>query len=193
MDRTLETGKETCEMRGIQSDADGIHTFEEAELGKAPFRFVGAEDKSVGTDADGLIVIGETKDGIKTLTKPGGSCDYCGAYIVRFFWIESADGRRFKVGSECVTRTGDRGIIDLVKREKRRIDRRKRHAREAEGILAGKALFEERGRELQRLPHPLGYRAAKGETLRQYVGWMLYHAGTSGKIKAIRAMKKALA
>lgn len=63
-----------------------IHVFEAAGLGKAPFRFV-------------------------AVWKSYTTCDFCGTGILWNCWILSSDGKSFKVGSECVKRSGDAGLI----------------------------------------------------------------------------------
>ncbi len=74
------------------------HPFEKAGLGKAPFRYIGAvfQEKMYGQ-----AVVGNA-GGIPITTQPGGSCAYCGAYIINMFNIESSDGKVFHVGSDCV-------------------------------------------------------------------------------------------
>lgn len=74
------------------------HAFERANLGKAPFRCVGYFE-SVWQAHQGAPL------------QPGTSCDYCGQGIRHAFRIRAADGFEFKVGSDCVMRTGDAGLI----------------------------------------------------------------------------------
>ena len=66
----------------------GKHKFELAGLGLAPFRFIGANEKRI-TYPDGS-------------SKAGSSCDYCATGIALECWVESADGKRFKVGCNCI-------------------------------------------------------------------------------------------
>lgn len=54
------------------------HRFENAGLGKWPYRFQGVDDPGRGS-----------------------SCDYCGTGIRFQFWFRSADGKRFKTGCDC--------------------------------------------------------------------------------------------
>ncbi len=75
----------------------GMHIFERAGLGAAPFRCVGFTE-IVFTMPDGT-------------TKAGGSCDYCGTGIRDAYWIMGRDGKKFKVGCDCVEKTGDAGLI----------------------------------------------------------------------------------
>ena len=100
------------------------HVFEKAELGKAPFKFVSYEYKVYQACQGAPIQV-------------GGSCDYCGTGIKHFHWITSADGNRFKVGSECVNKTGDNKLVsetkEGVRRVKAQIKRQKREEKRLEG------------------------------------------------------------
>lgn len=76
----------------------GMHVFERAGLGKAPFRCVGM-DEQVFRAFPGAP------------EKAGGCCKYCGNGIRYVYQIKGADGSIFGVGSDCVERTGDAGLI----------------------------------------------------------------------------------
>ena len=71
-----------------------VHPFERAGLGKAPFKCTHVTEN--------VFVVG---DGT---TKAGGCCDYCGTGIRWEFWIRGsvAGARQFKVGCDCVAKTG---------------------------------------------------------------------------------------
>lgn len=70
------------------------HPFEKAGLGKAPFSCTHVTE-NVWENGDGT-------------TKAGGVCDYCGTGIRWEFWIKGsiAGARQFKVGCDCVAKTG---------------------------------------------------------------------------------------
>jgi hypothetical protein len=83
--------------------AVGVHPFERAGLGKAPFRYLSSY-------RDNLTC-----------------CDYCGTAIVNVFIVGSADGQRFKVGCECIRKVDDGGLagdVELIVRERQRWQRR---------------------------------------------------------------------
>jgi hypothetical protein len=101
-----------------------IHPFQKAGLGTAPFRCTSVTE-AVFTLPDGQ-------------TKAGGCCDYCFTGIRWEFHIESADQRTFKVGCDCVAKTGW-GIdgFDDIRRENARARRqagaqKRRDARQAQ-------------------------------------------------------------
>ena len=83
-----------------------VHPWEEAKLGKAPFRLTGYSQEIYQAHRDAPI-------------QPGTTCDFCGQGIMNVFHIESADHRRFKVGEDCAKRTGDTELIVEMRREKR--------------------------------------------------------------------------
>jgi hypothetical protein len=81
---------------------DTIHKFTEAGLGSAPFKYLGCGEEVYRAHPDAPV-------------QPGASCDYCGTGIRHVFYIRSADGRRSKIGSECINKAGDRGLISRAK------------------------------------------------------------------------------
>src|SRR5215831_9819973 len=86
-------------VRGLRNGESGsgvMHKFEQAGLGKAPFRVVGYTREIY------QAVPGDPN----CPCQPGAACDYCMTAIVDTFWIRSSDGRRFKVGCDCVYKTG---------------------------------------------------------------------------------------
>ena len=75
----------------------GVHVFERAGLGQAPYRYLGTSENRFD-NGDGT-------------SKPGGTCQYCGNGILHEFFLKSKDGKTFKVGSDCIERAGDKGIL----------------------------------------------------------------------------------
>ena len=104
-----------------------VHKFERAGLGKAPFRFVGAEMKW-------FIVPG-------CKPRAGSSCDYCATSIAECCWIEDAEGKRFKVGNVCVNKTGDAGLIDYTKRALNKLRNEAKAVKDEARIKEAKALY----------------------------------------------------
>lgn len=105
------------------------HPFERAGLGLAPFRFVGMVEQD---KAYGEVILNRAEfqaTGVAVTTKPGGSCAYCGTYIVNMYNVRSADGRTFHVGNDCVERVGDRKLVEAVKVAAAKLGRAKRVAR----------------------------------------------------------------
>lgn len=108
-----------------------IHTFEKAGLGIAPFYCTGmfsipspsmaADNPTAYNNAMSMLPRG----------MGAGSCAYCGMSITHNFMVKDSTDRRFVVGSECVNRTGDAGMIKTVKAERSKIAKEKRAARNA--------------------------------------------------------------
>lgn len=103
-----------------------IHCFEKAGLGLARFQCVGLYSIPSASMAEKNPqaynnALAEMPKGLGC-----GSCAYCGTAIMHNFIIESSDGKRFVVGSDCVGRTGDAGLIKEVKRERIRIAKEQR-------------------------------------------------------------------
>ena len=97
------------------------HAFEKAGLGLAPFRFVGMEVK-VGPIVTGMMSVGAPG-------QPMGCCQYCSTGIKYCYWVKSADGKTFYVGSECIRKSGDSGLTALVSKEEAKIRKTTNEAR----------------------------------------------------------------
>lgn len=143
-----------------------VHRFELAGLGKAPFRFTGEVSEKTYCACPGAPV------------QPGSSCDYCGTGIRYEFWVRSADGKKFKVGCDCIHKTGDAGLIQQISAAERKLRDKKNaaaKARKAERLAARIQAAKEklpsvRG-TLASKPHPTSYFADQGRTLLDYVDW----------------------
>ena len=101
--------------------AEKIHVFERYGLGVAPFRFVGMSRcvyQAIPGDPNCPI-------------QPGTSCDFCGLGISNVCAIEDANGKRFKVGCDCVRKTGDAGLQRKLTDAERAHNRDLRKARKA--------------------------------------------------------------
>ena len=103
--------------------ATHTHVFTLSGLGQAPFRFLGVNENAF-----------RLPDGT---TKAGGTCDHCGTGIRWEFNLLSADGTRSKVGSDCIRKAGDRGLINIAKAEQNR-RRREAAAAKREAAWAAK-------------------------------------------------------
>lgn len=91
-------------------DTNWIHPFEKHGLGKAPFRCVGYRKAQYQAFPGAPI-------------RAGASCDFCGTAIMHTYEILSADGKRFKVGCDCVDRTKDTALVASLRAEERAYER----------------------------------------------------------------------
>lgn len=165
----------TTRARDGETVGETIHVFERAGLGRAPFRCVGFyESKFQAVPGDPNCPI-----------QPGTSCDFCGQGIMYVARIKDADGKEFKVGCDCVARTGDKGLRRIIDRKvaERRTAASKRNA-DAK-IEAALAALPAVASKLAAKPHP---RAYAGLSLLSWVEWMLSHAGRKGKVEAAKAI-----
>lgn len=152
-----------------------IHAFEKAGLGKAPFSFVGYEYRTFQACHGAPVQV-------------GGSCDFCGAGLCNMFEIESADGKRFHVGPDCVRKTGDAGLgraVDAVEK-KARENKAANDAAKSAGTLAGMLCNDEIFAALYAAPHPRGF---SGLSFLDYAHWMFSHAGNAGRKKTIKEIR----
>lgn len=107
-----------------------MHPFEKSGLGTAPFRCVGVTKNMFSIP------------GVPEATKPGGSCDYCGTSIVYEYWILAANGNKFKVGCDCVAKTGGEQLVEGVRTERLKLARAQRETKRQEKYTARKAKWE---------------------------------------------------
>ncbi len=80
----------------------GKHAFEVAGLGIGPFMVVGFSESVYQAHPDAP-------------RQPGTCCDFCGTGIMTVCHISPAKGKIFKVGINCVEKTGDAGLIKAYK------------------------------------------------------------------------------
>lgn len=81
-----------------------IHIFEQAGLGKAPYEYLYCTDSKA-------------------------SCQFCNTNIRYKFFLKSADNKIFFVGSDCIYKSGDRGLTKIAKTERSRIAKEQRQAK----------------------------------------------------------------
>lgn len=158
-----------------------LHVFERAGLGKAPFRCVGMEEK--------WHMAGDHR-------QPGGSCDYCGNGILHCFAIRGADGRTFVVGSDCVMRTGDLGLIESYKTrpEVRAANRAKAKAKDERVLAEYRAILATHGERLAQImvpgrPWVPGDRVSLLDDIKRAWGY----CGAAGRARHLKALKARIA
>lgn len=165
------------------------HVFETAGLGKAPFRFAGFEYKTFQAHPDAPV-------------QCGGSCDYCGRAISNMCYVVAADGKRFKVGPDCIEKTGDKGLRKaatvVVSNHRKALAAVRAAAGKARdlAIIDGARAALERA-EVQAVlrgkAHPQAWAADKGLTLYDWATWMIVRAGTTGRLAVANVVAQAAA
>lgn len=169
----------------IKTDGTAEHVFERAKLGKAPFRFVGIYEKR------GPITLSDGSqcgaDG-----QPMGICEYCGRGIAICCQIVSADGKRFVVGSDCVARTGDAGLVRQFKNSKelREFNRQARVVKAKADKEFVTDAIEKHAAELMAVASPNSWRAS--DTGLDYCRFMLRCAGAAGLAKVAAFVRRVL-
>lgn len=152
-----------------------IHRFETAGLGKAPFRFTGMNVNTY-----------QAYQGAPA--KPGGCCDFCGNSIMYEFFIKSADGKSFKVGSDCINKVGDNGLCLSVNRIVREQKRNSRNAAIDARINAAKAKLDSVKEQLSAIKSTNVFR--QNESRYDQVRWFLSNAGRTGRLWAAKEIEK---
>ncbi len=137
-----------------------IHLFEAAGLGKGPFK-------------------------LHSVTAEGGHCQYCSTPIVFRFYLMGRDGSVFFVGSDCVMKTGDAGLMKVVEMEVKKRQKELREKREAAKMAAIKDSLsrQEVQDRLAAQPHPNRFFAKNGKTMKDYVAYIMRYGGKTAQLK----------
>lgn len=158
------------------------HVFEAAGLGLAPFRFVGVVEK--------VYVAGDE-------AKPGGVCAYCGTGIRYCCIVKSSDGKQFLVGSDCVEKTNDKGLVKSVKLSPEFLEhqRQLRKARAEKKYAEARELIATHYEWLAKMSHPHSFvnrETGAPLTFLDYCEWMMENSGDKGKSTVVSAIKYKL-
>ena len=140
------------------------HAFEQAGLGKAPFRLHGFRDR------------------------PGSACDYCGTSIKHVFVIRSADKRTFNVGSTCVMKTADYSLRQEVEEKIAELKARSSQQRigQMQALLERPDVLDRLAKE--QAPDP--WRASEGDTAKDWCLWMVENSEQTGKLKVAKFLEQ---
>lgn len=158
----------------------GMHVFERAGLGVAPFRCVGFHESTYQACPGAPV-------------QTGSCCAYCGQGIRYCCDIRDSKGARFVVGMDCVERTGDAGIIGQYKTspEFRQIQRDKAQAKSERDWTELCAMLEN--------PHPALLSETrktwdgKDEPVIEFMRRVVGLCGAAGRSKYLRMAKKIIA
>jgi hypothetical protein len=164
-----------------------VHVFERAGLGVAPFRYGGMTE---------LVFVAHPG----AAPRAGGSCDYCGACIRYACVIKSSDGKTFKVGTDCVHKTGDAGLRRVVSEAEAQLRRDKAEAkrqRDIARIQAANDRLVELVDAWKAQPHPQAETSAwvreRNLSRFDWAEWMMANAGITGRLVVAKAVEAALA
>lgn len=168
-----------------------------AHIAPGPYKFRGLQN----TEDRALIQATRESEGLSFTTNLcGGSCDHCGTAIFNVFFFEGANGKRFKVGADCAEKaeeeiegklpTRSLAAARLAAKEARNAKARERAAAKRKSTAARAAeLLAERGELARAQPHPLAWRAERGDTLADWCAWMLANGGAPAAKRVIAALE----
>ena len=158
-----------------------MHKFEKAGLGLPPYRLVEYERK-VYQACQGAPI------------QPGTVCDYCSTAIMDVFWILSADGKKFKVGSDCVKKAeAGNGMTKLwndVERAAKLLKKKAAAEKLVIRVAAAMKIFNANPLLFTDKPHPSEYYAGLGKTFGDYIAWCFKHDGASGLTAICKLIEK---
>ena len=160
----------------------GLHCFERAGLGKAPFKIVGSYECKFQACPGAPV-------------QCGGSCDYCGQGIMYAVAIKSADGQTFKVGCDCVARTGDAGLIKLYKShpDVRKMNRDKAKALDDRKSAEWQQLVSDEGNRARLSAHLVPNWKGEPRPWLELAEFAWGRCGASGRARYLKAAKNIIA
>ena len=146
-------------------DTNTIHVFEAAALGVAPFK-------------------------LDHVTAEGGNCEFCGTPIVFRFYLQDKNGSIFFVGSDCVMKTGDKGLMKKVEAEVKKRQKELRDKREDAKLVALKSFLADPVNiaKLSAEPHPYNWYAKQGKTRKDFIDFTMKHGGKTAKLKIAKSL-----
>ena len=148
------------------------HVF--SHLGKPPYQFLGVDELVFTIEGTGI-------------NRAGGGCDHCGTCIRYAFYFLSADGKKFKVGSSCVNKSGDAGMRKVVTKE---IRERKAEKEKSELPMLKDTLIKEvscREDVLRTKPHPYHF---DNLSLYDYMMYVIPKASNTKLKRMLSGLKK---
>lgn len=165
-----------------------MHVFEAAGLGKAPYKYLGVEVLR------GPITVQSVNGCVVQIGAPGqpmGCCQYCSTGIAYLFWLESTDGRKFYVGSDCIYKSGDVGLKRIIEPI---VAQHNKEIRDSRANLLLDMFKKQQSADptfpasfhITDKPHPNFYYARQGKTLGDYNMWAFMHTGFLGRSRMAR-------
>ena len=144
-----------------------VHVFQAAGLGVGPFR-------------------------LSHVTAESGKCQFCNTSIVWRFHLNGVDGSTFYVGSDCVMKSGDAGLMRTVEAEVKRRQAEARKVKENQKLELLQAKFQEPETvaRLKAEKHPNRFFASKGRTMHDYASWVLRFGSKTAKMELLKKIVK---
>jgi len=158
----------------------GQHVFEKANLGAAPYRFIGARE-TLFKNHDGTV-------------RAGGACDYCGTCVATKFFLRAADGKEFGVGCDCILKSGDKGLIVAYKNnpQVRAVAKAKRDALAARKRNELADLMQQHADKLAAMPAGKRWDGTEQSQL-DYLTRVVPMCGAAGRARYLAHVKRLLA
>ena len=127
-----------------------------------------------------------------------GTCDHCLRGISNCYNIESADGKRFVVGCDCVEKLYDRdtktpltdSIFRQIDKARKQAAKEARWARQDEIMAKGYEFLDLNRAALEGMPMLTMYQEKRSAW--DHYQWYKSNAGVTGKIKMIKTLTKRI-
>lgn len=162
-------------------------------LGPGPYRFVGVFDLGACLSALNAGNVDGYNAGLASAPRMDGgcgTCTHCGQGITFICIVQTGDGKRWGVGSDCIEKTGlPVKELTALEKAKRAHQKKLREARKSKKGEAAREeirrLMVERGDEMRRIKHP----ARADMTLEDYARFTLQYSSDGGIVLALGRLK----
>lgn len=162
-------------------------------LGPGPYKYIGFGQIHTGETFGARYAGPEMDAGC-------GTCQHCGHAIMNIYIVQTGEGKRYGVGSDCIQKVHQAGEFDNMstferelrqhKRDSARIQRKNKAAKIEQEV---KSILFAHGGILATIPHPNQFRANRGDTFQNYTDWYLSTKHTLGGWQIFKkTLKKAL-
>lgn len=125
-----------------------------------------------------------------------GTCAHCGTAITLIQIVETGEGKKFGVDSDCILKVHAEGAIDKISDMERQIRLHKRKQGQASRMRRRAALekqvfdlIDANLEKLATLPHPNSHMASGGHTMKD---WALFHRQRAPTLNGLKLIETKL-
>lgn len=169
------------------SENQTSHPFERT-IGLGPYRIVGFFALVLPSEANQ----GRNNFHLAPKTERGcGTCAHCGTGIINNFIVETSDGKRYPIGSDCIEKVGlpvqELTKMKRIERERAKKQRQERKKFKGEAArLELKQLVESQSETLKNIQYRVGV------SMYQYATFCIEKSSDGGIVFALNTVKNSL-
>lgn len=190
--KVLASQSDKPSMGGVMQNQNETKTHPFARtLGAGPYRIVGFFALILPSEANQ----GRNNFHMAPKDVSCGTCAHCGTGIINNFIVQSGDGKKHAIGSDCIEKVGlphsEMTKMQRIEKERQKKQRAERKVKKGGAARAElKQLIESQKQTLQSLPHPSDTpdRFVK-RSLYDYATWCVDKSGDGGIVIVLKRVK----